>query len=182
MTPENLLINHASLLRGENLQGPVLDLACGKGQNGLFVAGLGLPVILADRNPEALEVARKAAYGKGLKVTFWEVDLETGQNPLKEDYYRAILVFRYLHRPLIPCLKKGIRPGGILIYETFTNEQPLYGRPHNPEHLLRPKELIHWFKEWEVIYYFEGLLEDPPRSMAQLVCRKQVLFPVVRKI
>lgn len=182
MTPDPLLKNLALLLRDETLQGPVLDLACGKGQNGLFVAGLGVPVILADRNPEALEVAQKTAYGKGLEVTFWEVDLETGQNPLKEDHYRAILVFRYLHRPLIPCIKKGIRPGGILIYETFTNDQPLYGRPHNPDHLLKPDELFNWFKGWEVIHYFEGLLEDPPRSMAQLVCRKPALFPVVRKI
>ena len=172
MVPDPLLKTFAPLLLAENLEGPVLDLACGKGHNGLFVAGLGLPVILADRNPEALEVAHKAAEEKGPKVTFWEVDLETGQNPLKEDHYRAILVFRYLHRPLIPCIKKGIRSGGILIYETFTNEQPLYGRPHNPDHLLKPDELFNWFKDWEVIHYFEGLLENPQRAMAQIVCRK----------
>jgi tellurite methyltransferase len=181
MPPDSLLINHAFLLRGENLEGPVLDLASGKGQNGLYVAELGLPVILADRNPEALQAAQKTAYGRGLQVTFWEVDLETGQNPLKGDHYRAILVFRYLHRPLIPCIKKAIKPGGILIYETFTNKQPCYGRPHNPDHLLKPEELLIWFKDWEVIHYFEGLLEDPPRSMAQLVCRKPIFFPKVKK-
>jgi tellurite methyltransferase len=178
MTPDSLLKNFAFLLKSENLPGPVLDLACGKGQNGLFVAQLGLPVILADRNPEALEVAKMATHKKGLKVAFWEVNLETGRNPLKKDHYRAILAFRYLHRPLIPCIKKGIRPKGILIYETFTDQQPLYDRPHNPDHLLKPDELLNWFKDWEVIHYFEGLLKDPLRSMAQLVCRKPPPFPV----
>ena len=172
MTPDALLKSFAPLLMGKDLKGPVLDLACGRGQNGLFVANLGIPVILADRNPELLEEARKAAEGKGLQVTFWEVDLETGQNPLKEDHYRAIMVFRYLHRPLIPYIKKGIKMGGILIYETFTSQQPLYGRPYNPDHLLEPAELFNWFKDWEVIHYFEGLQENPRRSIAQLVCRK----------
>ncbi len=172
MTPDALLKSFAPLLMGKDLKGPVLDLACGRGQNGLFVARLGIPVILADRNPELLRKAMKAAEGKGLQVTFWEVDLEIDQNPLKEHQYRAILVFRYLHRPLIPHIKKGIKSGGILIYETFSSQQPLYGRPHNPDHLLERAELFNWFKDWEVIHYFEGLQENPRRSIAQLVCRK----------
>jgi tellurite methyltransferase len=172
MEPNPLLKTYASLLMEKDLEGPVLDLACGQGQNGLFLAGLGLPVILADRSSEALEEVKMAAEVKNLKVTFWQIDLETGANPLEENHYRAILVFRYLHRPLIPYLKKGIQKGGILIYETFTSDQTRYGPPHNPDHLLRPGELSDWFKDWQIIHYFEGLLEDPPRAMAQIVCRK----------
>ncbi|SEM39352.1 Methyltransferase domain-containing protein [Syntrophus gentianae] len=170
--PDPLLVRFSPLLQGQELEGPILDLACGKGQNGLFLAGLNLPVILADGSPEALNEARRSAEGKGFKVQFWEVDLEAGGNPLPEDYYRAILVFRYLHRPLIPSLRRAIRKGGILIYETFTIEQPRYGRPHNPDYLLKAGELADWFRDWEIIHYFEGLLENPPRAMAQLVCRK----------
>ena len=172
MSPNPLLIRFASLLSAEDLEGPILDLACGHGQDGLFLAGRGLPVILADKNREALAEARRSAEEKGLEVSFWEIDLETGVNPLKEEYYRAILVFRYLHRPLVPCLKKAIKKGGLLIYETFTNEQPRYGRPLNPDHLLKPKELSDWFKDWQVIHYFEGILENPKRAMAQIVCQK----------
>ena len=172
MAPDPLLMEFSSLLEDKNLEGPVLDLACGRGENGLFLAGLNLPVILADRSSEALEVARRSAEEQGLTAQFWEVDLETGRNPLQEDYYRAILVFHYLYRPLIPSLRKGIRKGGILIYETFTSEQPKYGHPHNPDYLLEPAELADWFRDWQIIHQFEGLLENPRRAMAQIVCRK----------
>jgi tellurite methyltransferase len=167
-----VLVRFATLFKDENLTGPILDLACGDGQNGLFLAGLGLPVILADREASRLRSAKDAAQKKGLEVTMWEVDLERGENPFAEAEYRAILVFRYLHRPLIPCLKKGIKGGGILIYETFTIEQPRYGSPHNPAYLLKPGELRDWLKDWQVIHYFEGLLENPTRAMAQITCRK----------
>ena len=174
MSPNPLLKTYAPLLQEEEHAGPVLDLACGEGENGLFLAGLGLPVVLADRSAEALARAKEQAAGKGWPVTFWEVDLETGVNPLEEDYYRGILVFRYLHRPLLPFLKKAIRKRGILIYETFTTKQTRFGRPHNPDYLLKSGELADWFRDWEVIHYFEGLLEDPPRAVAQIVCRKTV--------
>ena len=167
-----LLKTFTYLLQEKDLDGPVLDLACGKGQNGLFLAELGFEVILADRSSSVLEEAVKSVEGKDLNVKFWVVDLETGLNPIAEDHYRAILVFRYLHRPLIPYLRKGIKKRGILIYETFTIEQTRYGPPHNPDHLLKPGELSDWFKDWEVIHYFEGILGDPERSMAQIVCRK----------
>lgn len=172
MAPNPLLVRFSSLLKDEDLEGPVLDLACGTGENGLFLASLGLPVILADRSSEALAVARSAAHEQGLKAQFWQVDLEICTNPLQEEYYGAILVFHYLYRPLIPYIRKGIRDGGVLIYETFTSEQPKYGPPHNPDYLLQPGELADWFQEWETIHYFEGLLEDPRRAMAQIVCRK----------
>ena len=45
VAPNPLLKNFASLLLAKDLEGPVLDLACGEGENGLFLAGLGLPVI-----------------------------------------------------------------------------------------------------------------------------------------
>jgi tellurite methyltransferase len=172
MAPASLLTEFSSLLEDTDPEGPILDLACGTGENGLFLAALDLPVILADRSREALDVARRTAAVRGLEVEFWEVDLENGMNPLPADRYRGILAFHYLHRPLVPFIRNGIREGGILVYETFTSEQPKYGRPHKPAYLLQPGELVGWFNDWQVIYYFEGLLEEPRRAVAQLVCRK----------
>lgn len=172
MPPDALVKKYASLLQNDDLDGPVLDLACGRGQNGLYVAELGLPVILADRSADALKMAQDSAREKGVQPEFWEVDLESGVDPLPVDHFHAILVFRYLHRPLIPKIRQAVREGGIVIYETFTDEQPKYGKPHNPDFLLRPGELAAWFEDWEVIHSFEGLLEAPRRAAAQVVCRK----------
>jgi SAM-dependent methyltransferase len=174
MAPDPLVTKFSSLLLSDGLEGPVIDLACGKGENGLYLAGLNLPVILADRSSQALDAARRSAADRELEVEFWEVDLEAGGNPLPVEYYRAMLVFRYLHRPLIPHLRAAVRGGGILMYETFTTEQAKYGRPHNPDYLLQPGELAGWFQDWQIIHSFEGLLENPPNAVAQIVCRKPV--------
>jgi hypothetical protein len=69
-------------------------------------------------------------------------------------------------------MKKALKKGGILIYETFTVEQPKFGKPHNPNFLLILGELGEWFEGWEIIHYFEGIKDNPKRSVAQIVCRK----------
>jgi hypothetical protein len=69
-------------------------------------------------------------------------------------------------------MRKALRRGGILIYETFTVEQPKFGKPHNPDFLLRPGELYEWFGDWETIHAFEGIKDNPRRAVAQIVCRK----------
>jgi SAM-dependent methyltransferase len=172
--PDRLLKDHLDLLK-RNVGGPVMDLACGNGHNGLFLARQGLTVILVDRSEEVLREAELEAARLHLAVEIRHTDLETmGTNPLEQDSPAAILVFRYLHRPLFPCIRKSLRHGGLLIYETFTSAQATFGKPRNPAHLLKPGELLESFRDWEVIHYFEGLAENPRRAIAQLICRKPV--------
>lgn len=169
-----LLLDHVGLFRNGALPGPILDLASGSCHNGIFLAGQGLPVICADRSKESLERAKKLAGEAGVTVTCWGVDLEeSGVNPLPEDYYGGIIVFRYLHRPLMDCIKKALKDGGILLYETFTYKQPFFGKPNNPNYLLETEELRTWFKGWNILYYFEGIRDDPLRAVAQIVCKKE---------
>ena len=172
--PAQLLVENIDLLLEDILPGPVLDLACGSGRNGIYLARMGLEVTCADLSSEALEKARDLAELHGVEIDLLQVDLEQeGVNPLPPAAYGAILVFRYLHRPLIPCIKKALRRGGLLIYETFTIEQPRFGKPRNPDFLLRPGELVEIFEDWEVIHYFEGVKDNPTRAVAQIVCRKK---------
>lgn len=130
-------------------------------------------MVLWDVSREALAKAKALAGSLGVDAAFARVDLEQeGVNPLSPDTYGAILVFRYLHRPLVPCIRKGLKEGGLLFYETFTIEQPPFGKPHNPDFLLNPGELHGWFQDWDIVHSFEGILEDPKRAVAQIVCRK----------
>jgi SAM-dependent methyltransferase len=173
LEPAELLVEHLRLLTQSELPGPVLDLACGAGHNGVFLAVHGLRVVCCDRSPEALQCTGRLAAAQGARVELWQVDLERdSSNPLPTDRFGAILVFRYLHRPLIPCIRKALRPGGLIYYETFTTEQPRFGKPRNPDFLLKPGELFEWFKDWTIIAAFEGIKARPARAVAQLVCRK----------
>jgi SAM-dependent methyltransferase len=171
--PASLLVEFADLFVTSPLNGPILDLACGDGRNGVLLAVEGLSVVCCDRSQESLEAAQELAGKYGAVITPWLVDLESpASDPLPPDTYAGILVFRYLHRPLIPSIRKALRGGGILIYETFTTRQPEYGKPHNPDFLLKPGELKEWFKDWQIIHYFEGIKDNPLRAVAQIVCRK----------
>jgi len=68
--------------------------------------------------------------------------LETEMPPsLGVEQYGTVLVFNYLHRPLMPAIVAAVEPGGVLIYETFTTGQAARGRPTSPAHLLRDGEL-----------------------------------------
>jgi tellurite methyltransferase len=170
-SPDSLLIDHLDLFSG--IDGPVLDLACGDGHNGVFLASKGYRVVLADVSEEALAKAEAQAEEQGAKVSLWQVDLEKGEeNPLPADDYAAILVFRYLHRPLMSGIKRALKKTGIIVYETFTVDQRRFGKPKNPDFLLEHGELLKWFEGWEVIHWFEGILQDPERAVAQIVCRK----------
>ncbi|NJD56700.1 MAG: class I SAM-dependent methyltransferase [Nitrospirae bacterium] len=171
--PDSLLREHLHLFTSELRQHPVLDLACGDGHNGIYLAQREFRVVFADRSEEALEQVKRRADAENRKVTLWHIDLEADRSdPFSGRTFSAIIVFRYLHRPLIPAIKKALMPGGILVYETFTAEQARFGKPKNPDHLLNPGELLSWFHDWEILHTFEGIVGEPPKAIAQLVCRK----------
>ena len=170
---DRLLLDHMQLLRGLDRSLPVLDLACGNGRNGLALAAAGLPLLFADQSTSALETVEQRLSEADLPGRTWQIDLEQpGTNPLAGKRFAAIVVFRYLHRPLFPAIRDAVVPGGIVVYETFTIEQRRFGRPNNPDFLLQPGELEANFRGWERIYYFEGIGTDPDRGIAQIVARK----------
>lgn len=151
--------------------GPVLDVACGDGRNGLYLAGAGANVQLVDVSALAREGLEQGDWPAN--VRFSQLDLETDPPPAFEPgSYGVVLVFRYLHRPLMEGLKACLAPGGLFVMETFLEGQEAFGKPRNPAHLLRRGELAAWFRGWEILENFEGRLDDPPRFMGRIVCRK----------
>lgn len=149
---------------------PVLDLACGSGRNGLYLHQQQIPMIFADQNLTALtSIAATPAIND---AQCWQVDFENGQQQLQANSYQGILIFRYLHRPLIADIKQAVCSGGIVIYETFTVENRQFGRPNRDAFLLQLGELKEMFSDWECLHYFEGIVRDPDRAIAQIVCKK----------
>lgn len=160
-------------LWADKIDGEVLDLACGAGRNALYMAEQGFSTRGCDRSEESLAILAERAAGRGLTIDRFVLDLEATENPLEDrERYGAILVFRYLHRPLFPNLIDALKPGGILIYETFTTLQPQFGRPKNPLFLLKPGELPELCKGLELLYSWEGVEDEPQRAVAQFIGRK----------
>ena len=108
--PAELLKSYQGLFIEGTINGPILDLACGDGHNGIFLAKKSLQVICCDASEEVLRSAKQLAAVQDVSITTWQVDLEKKEtNPLAEDFYRGIVVFRYLQRPLISCIKKALK-------------------------------------------------------------------------
>lgn len=172
-TPSELLVTYAAIIRESSAGLPVLDLACGKGRNGLYLARAGMKAVLADISMDRLKEVRNRAGELFPRVLVCRVDTEKdGLGVFRPGSFGAILVFRYLHRPLMPFIKELLAPGGILVYETFTVDQARFGKPSNPDFLLKPGELSGWFSDWNVMHYSEGIQGSPQKALACIVCRK----------
>lgn len=135
-------------------RGQALDLATGKGQNAIFLAEQGFEVVGIDISPVALQEARRCAEEKSLKVTWQQADLELIQLPPLR--YDVVLNFNYLQRSLVPQIKKTLKSGGWVIFETYLIDQRSIGEPKNPDYLLRHNELLDCFRDFRVLYYREG--------------------------
>jgi SAM-dependent methyltransferase len=172
------LLDHLDLLTALDRSLPVLDLACGTGRNGLLLVRRGIPVVFADRSAKALKVVKQRLAEDGLSGRIWQVDLEEPDpSPVSGQCFSAIIGFHYLHRPLFPVLLNAVKPGGLVVYETFTIMNRRFGRPNNLDFLLQPGELKSIFQVWEVIFHFEGIRQYPDRAVAQIVARKPCAGP-----
>ena len=142
--------------------GTVLDLACGSGRHVRYLAARGLRVTAVDRDRDALALSR------GVAAELIEADLEAGPWPLPGRRFDAVVVTNYLWRPLLPAVVDSIAEDGLLLYETFALDQQRFGRPTNPDFLLRPGELLSAAHGLHVIAYEDGVLASPERRVQRL--------------
>jgi tellurite methyltransferase len=119
----------------------VLDVATGRGRNALYLAAHGWSVDAVDRERDVLANLEAQACSLEDRVQTICLDLEDAALDLGANVYGTILVFRYLYRPLLPALIAALKPGGVLLYETFTIGQRERGHPRNPAFLLENGEL-----------------------------------------
>jgi SAM-dependent methyltransferase len=169
-----LLVENLALIETFSTPVSVLDLACGAGRNGLYLAGHNIPVTFVDNNQNCLDRIEQTLAADGLRGDTRLVDLEsTTSKPLAGYQANVCLVFNYLHRPLFPAIKQCLLPGGLIFYETFTVLNRQFGRPNNPDYLLHEKELMSYFEGWDILHYAEGEFNQPVRATAQLLARKK---------
>ncbi len=152
--------------------GRVLDVAMGIGRNSIFLAQRGLTVEGIDISPEYVARAKQLAQEAGVRIEAQVADLEHGGYQIAPGRYDAIVCINYLHRPLTPQLKAALRPGGLIVYETYIVDQAQWGRPSNPAHLLAHNELLEMFRDLCVLRYREGIIAER-QALASLVAQKE---------
>jgi len=165
-SPSSWIVKFAPLIKS---QGLVLDLACGSGRHAKWLAQQGYQVDALDRDP----IATSSMQGiDGIRIQL--TDLETTEPPSFEHSYDGIIVSRYLHRPLLTSLATILKPGGILIYETFMRGNERYGKPSNPDFLLMPDELLNTYSPLlNVISFEQGEVMEPKPAMLQRICAQK---------
>jgi SAM-dependent methyltransferase len=140
----------------------VLDVACGHGRHACYLAGRGCRVTAVDVD---------AACGQSLAdvpgVEFRQADLESGPWPFAAESFDAIVVVHYLHRPVLPLIAAALADGGLLVYETFAQGNERFGRPRNPDFLLRPRELLDAFADLRVLAFEDGVVAGTAPAMIQ---------------
>ncbi len=164
------LRRHIGLLQ----KGKALDIATGEGRNAIFLAQHGFDVDAVDISETGLRKATKLAKEIGIKIHTFQADLdnfqiETGQYDLIADFY-------FLNRRLIPKIKKGLRKGGKVIFETYHLEQRTLSTrgPKNPKYFLKPNELLKLFKGFRTLLYREGIfkVDGKRKAIASLIAEK----------
>ena len=148
----------------------MLDLACGSGRHSRLLAERNHPVLAVDRNRLALA---GLAGLPGIETRWLELE---GENwPLKGEVFAGLVVTNYLWRPRFADLLALLAPGGVLIYETFMLGNEAYGKPSNPDFLLRPQELRELILSAGLseIDFVEGYVDQPKPALRQAICARR---------
>ena len=153
--PSRFLVDNIDLLP----RGLALDVAMGNGRNAIYLAKMGFDVEGVDISGEAVRQAIDRAKNEGVRLRTMVADLEAFPQ-FNEGAYDLVICFDYLQRSLMPYIKRWLKPGGVLVYETYIEDQAQFGKPRNPDHLLRRNELLDTFRDFRVLRYREGLVEE----------------------
>ncbi|MGH3134581.1 MAG: class I SAM-dependent methyltransferase [Gaiellaceae bacterium] len=126
--------------------GRALDLACGEGQNAIWLAGLGWKVLGVDYSEVALARARARAARQGVEAEFLAADLLDFEP--QPDVHDLVLVL-YLHLPaddrrvVLDRASRAVAPAGtfLLLGHDLLNLTEGVGGPSDPALLCTPDDI-----------------------------------------
>jgi len=162
--PAGFVQTHSAIIPNS---GRVLDLACGNGRQTRYLLQHGFSVLALDKDVSGL-----ADLAGEPNFEIIEADLEAGRDfPLKGRQFAGVVVVNYLYRPIFGDLVASLAEGGVLIYQTFMVGNEEFGRPHNPDFLLKENELLDVFGgELKVLDFEQGFVERPSPAVVQKIC------------
>ena len=158
--------------------GTGLDLACGLGQNSIFLTKQGLKMYGWDYSTTGIEQMERHCRRQNVEVNQRCIDLKN--TPWPTQSFDLICVTAFLERTLCPQIISHLNPGGILVYQTFNQVTDIDGeilnKPQRQQFLLAAGELLELFTELEPLVYHDeqelAQLDHPLAGKALLIARK----------
>jgi len=149
--------------------GVALDLACGRGRNAVYLASRRWAVTALDSSQVAINEVPSPIDARC-------IDLESPDFQIVPGAYDLICDCYYLHRPLFPQIRAGLKSGGLFVgVIPMIDDDPAIS-PLNPAYLCEPGELQSLFADWEIRHSYEGKPngDSSRRRVAELIARKPV--------
>jgi SAM-dependent methyltransferase len=167
--PSPWVATHAKSFRP---QARVLDYACGSGRHTLWLAQQGFELVAIDRDQAALnQIQEKAENIPSGSIKTICLDLEGELWNLESlGQFDAIIVTNYLYRPHLHKLPKLLNKNGFLVYETFAVGNEAYGKPSNPDFLLKPNELLSFAQNMKILAFEDLIVQIPKPACVQRLC------------
>mgnify|MGYP001057406669 FL=1 len=127
----------------------VLDVGCGGGRDAIFMAKQKMNVIAIDHEAKVLKRAKSLANMSGAQIKFKCCDIKkTGCLPAQT--FDLITMVRFLNRDLFDYIKGSLKPGGVVLIETFVDGVEKLGNPKNPQFILNKGELAEVFADFTI--------------------------------
>ena len=148
-------------------KGRALDLAMGEGRNGVYLATQGFDVLGLDISPLGLNKAHKLAKHHSVTIETQLVDLENHQ--LQKNAFDLILCTYYMQRDLFDQAKEALKPGGMILIETYNIDYLRYAS-FSKKYLLENNELLRIFKDFKIIRY--QAFDDGKEAYSSIIAQK----------
>lgn len=151
------------------LGGMALDLACGQGGNSLFLAQREYQVEALDISDIAIDYLKGKTEKNMLTIHPKVVDLaDLSVLNYDNNSFDLIIITYFLDRSLFPFIKKIAKNQGYFFMETFFKTPIMQDRQIPEQFKLDSNELLHVFKEWEILFFEESEQE----GRQTILCRK----------
>ena len=153
LEPIPFLRDHLDL----STEGRALCLAAGNGRNAVYLAERGFQVDAVDISAAGLRLCRLLAETRGVTLRPILADLEDW--PMGEHKYDLITKFYYYQPQLFERIRSALRPGGRLMFQTFSQGQLAFPRgPRNPDHLAKPEDILPRIRGLRLRFYEDRIL------------------------
>ncbi|MFQ5444799.1 MAG: class I SAM-dependent methyltransferase, partial [Nitrospinales bacterium] len=120
-----------------------------------------------DISEKGLQKAHQLAEANNVKITTQVVDLEN--YTLEKNAYDVIICTYYLQRDLFQQMKEALKPGGMVLVETYNFDYLKYAR-FSKKYLLKTNELLKTFKDFKIIRY--QAYDDGKEAYSSIIAQK----------